>query len=409
MILNIYFILVFYVFFTVVSVTRLLFQFLGLLGIQFPQLFARKKSVLFIENLPVENAGYHYRAGIWADMLREKNYIAKVKTLYENKDDFEDNHETRWRYLNFLLYAIVRKYYIVLSSVRYERVVVRRELLYYNDYGDLFMAKLMVTIHPDTILDFDDDIGAAKKEPRSITNMFGKILMEHPSKFYGSLGIYRKFIVGSQYLKELVLEHNKKITSSDICVIPTCVDYDRYEAKKYLKKDIITFGWIGGINNLFLLELLYPALEKLSKQYPIKLLIISGQDVNPAVSFPIENRKWSLATEIEDMYLMDIGLMPLPDNRISRGKCGFKLLQYMGLGIVSVASGITINKEIVDHGINSYLVEPNGDWEAVLKHVIEKDDFGQIGKNAKAKVHNCYTFTANLNKYTNFIDSLCAE
>ena len=409
MILNILFIVSFYILYFFVRITQLIFVLFRLFHIDFPRLFSKKNSLLFIENFPIENAGYHYRAGKWANLLNEKNFTVKVKTLIENKEIFDAIGVSRFKYLIFLLFSIIKKYYIICCSIGYERVIVRRELLFYNDYGNLFMLKFLLSIHPNAILDFDDDIGAAKREPRKIDSLFGKLLQENSSKFYTSLTLYKKFIVGSHFLKDLVLSYNQKINPHDICVIPTCVDYDQYPAKIYIKKEEIVFGWIGGNTNLRLLELLLPAMERISKSYKIKLLIISGKIMNPAVSFPVENRPWSLATEIKDMYDMDIGLMPLEDSRIAKGKCGFKLLQYMGLGIVSMATAITVNNEIISDEENSYLVPPNEDWEAYFLKVIKTQNFDQIGKNAKSKIHNYYTFTANINIYSDFLKTLCAE
>ena len=104
------------------------------------------------------------------------------------------------------------------------------------------------------------------------------------------------------------------------------------------------------------------------------------------------------------MRKIDVGLMPMPENEITKGKGGFKLIQYMGLGIVSVASAITINKEIIDHGINGFLVEPKGDWVEVLKNVIsQRINFANFGANARKKIINHYSFEAHKNKVLSFI------
>lgn len=409
MILNLLFIVFFYLLYGWAKLTHFLFAVLRKSGISLPHLLAKKNTILYLENFPVENAGYQYRAKKWADLFSAQNYDVRIKTLIEDKKLFDAFNKTRFHYLQFLLISIVKKYRYILSSVFYERVIVRRELLFYNDYGNLFLEKLLLSVHPNAILDFDDDIGAAKKEPREITNWFGKLLKEHPSKFYGSLKLYKQFIVGSHYLKSLILTHHTDLDSNRICVIPTCVDYDQYPAKKYSDKEEIVFGWIGGNGNLNLLEKIMGALDEVAKSHKIRLLIISGKTLETKVTFPVDFRPWSLDTEIEDMYRMDIGLMPLEDTRVARGKCGFKLLQYMGLGIVSVATGITINREIVDDGANSYLVAPSGNWTEVLTKVIKMNNFNQIGNNAKMKIHNYYTFTANFKIYSDYLKKLCVE
>jgi len=112
-----------------------------------------------------------------------------------------------------------------------------------------------------------------------------------------------------------------------------------------------------------------------------------------------------LETEISNLLDIDIGLMPLIDDAESKGKGGFKLIQYMGLGIVSVASPITINKEIVDHQINSFLANDNEEWEFWLSQLLErKFDLQKIGEEARLKINSKYTFSANENNYINFIE-----
>lgn len=409
MMLHFLFIVIFYSLYGWAKLTQLFIVLVRAIGISLPAIFAKKNTILYLENFPVENAGYQYRAKKWADLFVANHYEVRIKTLIEDKSLFDQIDKTRINYLKFLLTAIVKKYLYILSSIFYDRVIVRRELLFYNDYGNLFLEKLLLSIHPNAILDFDDDIGAAKREPRQITNWFGKLLMEHPSKFYGSLKLYNHFIVGSHYLKSLVLTHHKNIHPNRICVIPTCVDYDGHPAKKYEEKEEIVFGWIGGINNLYLLEEVIDAMEEVSRLYKIRLLVISGKPLNKHPSFPVDFRPWSLNTEIEDMRRIDIGLMPLEDTKVARGKCGFKLIQYMGLGIVSIASAITINKEIVADGIDSYLVAPSGNWTATMVKAIENKNFTQISNNAKMKINNYYTFTANFKPYLDYLRKLCVE
>ncbi|MDD4748164.1 MAG: glycosyltransferase, partial [Salinivirgaceae bacterium] len=111
-----------------------------------------------------------------------------------------------------------------------------------------------------------------------------------------------------------------------------------------------------------------------------------------------------LETEVENLYRIDVGLMPLKDDLRSKGKGGFKLLQYMGLGIVSVASGITINNEIVDHGENAFLANSVEEWKEILVNILEKRvNFVEVGARAKEKITKGYTFMANTEKFLNFV------
>lgn len=371
-------------------------------------IFISKKSakdgILFLENFPIENAGYQYRAKKWVDIFNNENLNAEVVTLFEDKNDFEQQFKNDDVTL-FFIKSIRKRFKQCLYARKFHAVVVRRELLMFNDYGNLFMDKFLLKIHQNVILDFDDDIAASKQQPREIKSFYGKILQENGNKFNDSLRLYKRFIVGSKYLKERVLQENKTISEHNILIIPTCVDYNQYQIKKYPQKiEQIVFGWIGGDHNYFLLDSLLPVLNKLAKDYDFKLIVIGGKKYEPNVNFEIEFITWTLATEVENLYKIDIGLMPLNDDARSRGKGGFKLIQYMGLGIVSVASAITINREIISHNYDSFLYDNEQELIAILEAILaNKILLSKVGYRARQKIEHNYTFKSVQESYINFI------
>ncbi|WP_107039461.1 glycosyltransferase family 4 protein [Brumimicrobium mesophilum] len=360
------------------------------------------KSILFLPAFFPENAGYHWRVKLWAEELEKAGYKVDILSAIEKNEFYNllKNNRTK-----FFITFLKRRFKHVLMARKFETVIVRRELLLYNDYGNLFLDKLLLKIHDNVILDFDDDIAAAKNQPKKITNRYGKIMGEEGNKFNDTLRLYKKFIVASNYLKDKVSKENIHLSSDNILVIPTCVDYNNYTAKQYpseIKK--LAFGWIGGDHNYFLLDTLLPTLNKLSKTYNFKLIVIGGEKYSRDTDFEIEFIQWSLETEIENLYKIDVGLMPLLEDERSKGKGGFKLIQYMGLGIVSVASAITINREIVEDGISSFLIYNSQDWEDTLIQLLKGEiDFETVGKKANKNIINNYTFKANFNRYENFI------
>ena len=358
-----------------------------------------------MENFPIENAGYQYRAEKWAEILRNEGYDVTIWTIYESKLDFEQNIQES-KFSKFLIFAMKKRFKQVIASRNFKTVIVRRELLLYNDYCDLFLDKFLLKLHPNAILDFDDDISAAKNQPKKITNWFGKLMRENGNKFNDSIRLYKNFIVASNYLKNRVLDENKNLNVEDICIIPTCVDYNNFPVKVYKEdSEMITFGWIGGDHNYPQLDLIIPILMRLAEKRTFKLIVIGGREYNPISNFEIEFRPWSLDNEVMNLYDIDVGLMPLEDNPRTRGKGGFKLIQYMGLGIASVASAITINKEIISHSENSFLCSNNNEWYEILENILDKTiDFQSIGNKARQRIMEKYTFQSQKINYLNFIN-----
>lgn len=362
----------------------------------------QKNTILYFSAFFPENAGYHWRVKKWAEILEKEGYSVDVVCAI-NKEEFYDllNKD----HPRFLRTYLKRRFWQIVRSRECETVIVRRELLLYNDYGNLFLEKLLLKIHPNAILDFDDDISAAKNQPRKVTNLYGRLLQEHGNKFNESLRLYKRFIVVSNYLKEKVLSENKNIKEEDILIIPTCVDYDKYQPKEYpANPSKITFGWIGGTGNYPLLDILIPIFNHLSNDFDFELNVIGGEPYVRNTNFQLNFIPWSLETEVEELLKIDIGLMPLDQSIRAKGKGGFKLIQYMGLGIVSVASAVTINKEIVDDKENSFLVHSDEEWESIfIKILTNQVDFQMMGGKAYEKVKENYTFNQNKEKYVDFI------
>ena len=365
----------------------------------------KRNGVLFLTAFYPGNSGYHWRAEKWTEELRKEG---KEVTLMHALEENEFRQLLKHDFQQFLILYLKRRFMQVLESRKYETVIVQRELLVYNEYGNLFLEKLLLRFHPNAILDFDDDLSSSKRQPRKITNWYGKLLQEHGDKFNATLKLYKHFIVASDYLKGRVLGQNRKISEKDVCVIPTCVDYVNYPAKDYSKRiGPIVFGWIGGDHNYYLLDLILPLFKKLSKEYTFKFLLIGGKNPNFLVDFDLEFISWSLDSEINNLNKIDIGLMPLDDDDNSKGKGGFKLIQYMGLGIVSVASPITINKQIVRHEQDSFLPETFEDWESVLRRILNNEiNLSEIGKKARRKIESSFTFNANKSTYKEFIEGV---
>src|SRR5262249_22700996 len=156
-------------------------------------------------------------------------------------------------------------------------------------------------VHKHLILDVDDDISAAKHEPRKI-GLYGKLLLEHPEKFKKSIKYYDGVICGSVYMKEKVLSYH---SSANVTVVPTCVNYEKTHTKEYTAPQPITLGWAGTSYNLPNLELIIPYLEQLHSKQPFKLLVICNEPFSPATNFEIENMEWNEDWEARNLLKID--------------------------------------------------------------------------------------------------------
>ena len=362
----------------------------------------KKNSILYFAAFFPTNAGYHWRVAEWQKRLIASGFDVVVFSASKQTDFTE---KSAIQHIFFLIRFGFKRFGQVVRSRHFETVIVRRELLIFNDYGNLFLEKLLLKFHPNAVLDIDDDLSAAKNQPKTVAHLFGKICLENGDKFNETLKMYRYFTVASPTLKERILTVNAAIREQAILDLPTCVNYnEKAYTKEYTSEKPLQFGWIGGDYNYPQLDLVIPILEKLSNEFPFELIVIGGKKYTTKTSFKTHFKKWSLTDEIAHLQAIDIGLMPLSNDAESMGKGGFKLIQYMGLGIVSIASSIGINKQIVTNGEDSFLASDVQDWEIIFRNILSKEiNLTTIGAQAREKIATKYSFTAHTASLIHFI------
>jgi glycosyltransferase involved in cell wall biosynthesis len=114
---------------------------------------------------------------------------------------------------------------------------------------------------------------------------------------------------------------------------------------------------------------------------------------------------WSDKSEVEDLMKIDIGIMPLPDDEWSKGKCGFKILQYMSLNIPSVSSAVGANKEIVRNGENGFLCSNDQEWFKNISTLIESAELRQrIGRAGRETVVRQYSVNSNTPRFLSLFE-----
>jgi glycosyltransferase involved in cell wall biosynthesis len=200
-------------------------------------------------------------------------------------------------------------------------------------------------------------------------------------------------VAGNEYLAHRA----RKSGARRVEIVPSVIDLVRYSVKPHLipSGHALRIVWIGSPSTSHYLALLRDSLAELSQQFIYELWIIGGDNVDlPGVD--VKYLEWTEDSEILSIQACDIGVMPLLDSPWERGKCGYKLIQYMACGLPVVASPVGINAQIVEHGINGYLAETNKDWVQALTRLMADSDLRQrMGETAREKVERCCTVQVN--------------
>ena len=182
-------------------------------------------------------------------------------------------------------------------------------------------------------------------------------------------------ICGNPFLKEQTATSAARMKRTvPIRVIPTAIDTDRFQPKSSTKsdKEPVTIGWTGSTSTNPLLNNIFPILARVQGNVELKVISdsVKGLEIKRLGRLPFRFVKWSAGSEVRETSEFDIGLMPLRDDNLSRGKCACKLLQYMALGIPAVVSGIGVNRDIVHHGENGFIPDSDEHWIENLNDLV---------------------------------------
>jgi glycosyltransferase involved in cell wall biosynthesis len=197
-------------------------------------------------------------------------------------------------------------------------------------------------------------------------------------------------VCGNQYLADEASRETDRVM-----IVPTCIDTEAYHPQLH-KSDPnhITVGWTGSRStNPYLNEIL-PILPKLHGRIAVKIIseTMHGIDFSILGQTPRTFVPWSPAIEITEAATFDIGVMPVPDNRFTQGKCGFKALQYMALGIPAVCSPVGVNRDIIHDGLDGCLPRTREEWFQTLARLV-KDPFlrDTIGHAGRRRVEDAFS------------------
>jgi glycosyltransferase involved in cell wall biosynthesis len=152
--------------------------------------------------------------------------------------------------------------------------------------------------------------------------------------------------------------------------LPSPVDCDRYGPLDRPAAAGVVVGWIGSPSTSMYLRSLLPVCRRLAERHPTVRFEAVGADPD-AELHPFRVRPWALETELADLQGFDVGIMPLDDDEWSRGKAGYKLLQYMACGIASVASPVGVNADLLRDTDRGLLASDPTQWERALTALIE--------------------------------------
>ncbi len=211
-------------------------------------------------------------------------------------------------------------------------------------------------------------------------------------------------IAGNEYLANRA----QNAGASRVEILPTVVDMARYgvATPESGAQRLPVIGWIGSPATAHFLHLIAPALREIAERNLARILGV-GANACQLDGLPVEARPWTEATEVADIQGFDIGIMPLPDAPFERGKCGYKLIQYMACGKPVVASPVGANSTIVRDGVDGFLASTHQEWVDALTRLLADPALRQqMGGEGRIRIENAFSLQQAAPRLIKLIESV---
>jgi glycosyltransferase involved in cell wall biosynthesis len=214
----------------------------------------------------------------------------------------------------------------------------------------------------------------------------------------------RRTVVGSELLAAYARQHAP--SSDRVVLIPTVVDTAQFRPAPREADGSVVVGWIGTPRNTSYLQAIWPGLAAAARRDPRIRYRFVGAEPFDAGEVPVEFRPWTLASEIPDIQGFDIGIMPLPDDAQARGKCGFKLIEYMACGLPAVASPVGANMDVLRAGETGLLATTPEEWAAALVRIAGNTELRRaMGMAGRARAAERYSLAAMTPRFIETIEA----
>lgn len=276
--------------------------------------------------------------------------------------------------------AYQKRLCVLLNAKRFDLVWIEKEALPWMPF---WLEHFLLPQSTPYVLDYDDAVFHYYDLHR---NSFIRTLLagKHPRLMRGA----EMVIAGNSYLTDFA----RSAGAPRVVVFPTGIDLERYPApsiKDASSDELPTVGWIGQRATASFLSPLAPVFRKLADEGRAQFSAI-GIDA-ASLGLRMDSIPWTENSEAASISRFDIGIMPLVDGPFERGKCGYKLIQYMACGLPVVASPVGVNRQIVEHGVNGFLATTPEEWETAICTLLGDAELRRrMGQAGREKVEQEY-------------------
>jgi len=352
--------------------------------------------ILALTTNPIEGASTRYRVLAYIPYLERQGCTIDLHPFFPSK-----SLAAVYSQGNLLgkLYYVIEGFQKRLSRLRchrYDLVIIHRELF---PLGMNVFLRRLCKIKARIVYDYDDAMFLPQRQGRWL---LGKL--ENTNSVKEIMTLSNLVIAGNDFLGAYARRYNRNVK-----VLPTTVDTERFRPRDpSLQTDHCTIGWIGSHTTVKYLYSLRGIFERLARTHSFELKVVGASFSSSVNGLHVRQQGWSLEREICDFQSCDIGVYPLWDDEWSKGKCGFKAIQFMAVGVPVIASEVGVNREIIRDGVNGFLAASEQEWcdklALLLKDPMLRRKLGSAGRKT---VEERYSLDMNAPKLHHALQAVC--
>lgn len=319
--------------------------------------------------------------------ILERNQFNCSTSCFYDEDTFKKLYQANEKLILALrlVWCFLRRCAHMFTLSKYDCILIQRGAAPFGP--PIFEWVIRYILRKPIIYDFDDAIW---RQPEGYNSILKRFVKAH-YKVALICKWAHTVVVGNSYLAAYAAQFNKRVV-----LIPTVVDTEHMfipakDEADCVDNSPIVIGWTGSHTTLPYLESLEPVLEQLANTNQFSLMVMANKPPN-FKKLPCQFIPWTEEAEVAQLQRIDIGIMPLPDDEWTKGKCGFKAIQYMAVGKPAVASSVGVNAEIIDDGVNGFLCASHEDWFKALSYLLNHPETAKsMGAAAREKMVQNYS------------------
>ncbi|MDC3382720.1 glycosyltransferase family 4 protein [Candidatus Pelagibacter sp.] len=337
-------------------------------------------KILLLTKYNKRGASSRLRTLQYIPYLESNAFFITVSNFFDDKylEEYQSNSK---RSVIRIFKSYIKRFFVFLTIFRYDLIWIEKEIF---PYFPALFERILKLVGKAYIVDYDDAI--FHNYDLSKKYLIKKFL---DRKIYRVMKNAECVIVGNKYLAKYA-----ESTRSLIRIIPTVVDSSIYiPKKKFLNKSPV-IGWIGSRSTQKYLNNIYDPLKSICNLFDVRLLLIgaTSEIASKFSDLKVDLVQWNEAEEISLIRNMDIGIMPLSDGPWEKGKCGYKLIQYMACAVPVIASPVGINIEIITKNNCGLLADSNEEWKNAFKRLLNNPEkCGELGNAGRVAVEQIYS------------------